>query len=213
MSWVRLFDAAFEGRTGLDPATFGPGPDPAADFAAAAASLVRRWRDGGAEVAVSVTGSPLPGAFVYRMMIGEYLVHGWDLGVATGQPLPFTEEQARYARALLSTILRPEFRGQAFGEDVPVPLDASELDRLIGFAGRDPAWTPPTAPAPPRAPTRRLVDRRGWSARGVDPGELAADLEVGPPSSFSCTRAPSVSRASSATSGIWSWPASDSRRQ
>ena len=36
--------------------------------------------------------------------------------------------------------LAPEYRGpdKSFGYEVPVPDDASAVDRLIGFLGRDP---------------------------------------------------------------------------
>ncbi|WP_202619175.1 hypothetical protein [Ornithinimicrobium cavernae] len=30
-----------------------------------------------------------------------------------------------------------------FGDAVPVPDEADVQDRLIGFIGRDPAWSPP----------------------------------------------------------------------
>jgi hypothetical protein len=41
-------------------------------------------------------------------------------------------------------MLRPEFRGpdKAFGVEVPVPDDAPVYDRLAGWFGRDPGWTP-----------------------------------------------------------------------
>jgi hypothetical protein len=43
--------------------------------------------------------------------------------------------------------MRPESRGpgKAFGPEVPVPDDAPSYDRLAGWFGRDPAWTPSSA--------------------------------------------------------------------
>lgn len=31
-----------------------------------------------------------------------------------------------------------------YGPRVPVPDDADNTDKLMGFIGRDPSWTPPT---------------------------------------------------------------------
>ena len=41
-------------------------------------------------------------------------------------------------------MLRPEFRGpdKDFGPEVPAPADATALQRLVAFLGRDPRWTP-----------------------------------------------------------------------
>jgi uncharacterized protein (TIGR03086 family) len=145
VSWLRMFDAGFAGGPGLDPATLGPGPDPAADFAEAGASVLRRWRDGGPQATVALAGSPTPGPVIYRMMVGEYLIHGWDLAVATDQPLPFTAEQAEFALAALRGMLEPKYRGEAFGPEISVPADAPAVVRLVAFSGRDPNWAPPAA--------------------------------------------------------------------
>jgi len=42
-------------------------------------------------------------------------------------------------------MLRPEFRGpdNAFGVEVTLPPGAPAYDRLAGWFGRDPGWSPP----------------------------------------------------------------------
>ena len=74
------------------------------------------------------------------MMTGEYLAHGWDLAIATGQPVPYTDEEAEVARVGLAPLLSPEYRGAGmpFGDVVDVPGHASALDKFLGFAGRTP---------------------------------------------------------------------------
>ena len=83
-----------------------------------------------------------PGAFA--MVLGEYLVHGWDLAVAVGAPWTPPAQACEAALAFFSGMVLPEYRGEDggfFGEEVPVDPDAPALDRLLGFAGRRPDWT------------------------------------------------------------------------
>lgn len=144
--WLHRFEAALAGRPGAeDPAaTYIAGADPAAEFAAGARDLINAWRSGDPDVLVALTGPPQPRGFLYGVMLGEFLVHGWDLARATGQPVPFTEDQAAATLDSLQGMLRPEYRGEgrAFGHEVPTDPDASTVDRLVAFAGRDPAWKP-----------------------------------------------------------------------
>ncbi|TDC76207.1 TIGR03086 family metal-binding protein [Streptomyces hainanensis] len=89
-------------------------------------------------------GVTLPAAVLGRVALNELLLHGWDLARATGQPYPADEASARAAIALLSAQTEDAAReGTGFGPVVPVPDDASSLDRAIGLGGRDPSWTPP----------------------------------------------------------------------
>ena len=80
-----------------------------------------------------------------RFYTADVFMHSWDLARATGQPVRLDED---FAAALLDG-MRPiedvmRSSGQ-YGEPVPVPDDAPAVDRLMGFIGRDPAWTPATA--------------------------------------------------------------------
>ena len=80
-----------------------------------------------------------------RFYTADVFMHSWDLARATGQPVRLDEDFA----AVLLDGMRPiedvmRSSGQ-YGEPVPVPDDAPAVDRLMGFIGRDPAWTPATA--------------------------------------------------------------------
>ena len=111
--------------------------------------LVEAWQDPGAwEGMTQAGGLTLPAEVTGLVALDELVLHGWDLARATRQHftcdpvstaavLEFTRESARPERAAS--------REGLFGPVVSVPEDASSLDRALGFAGRDPAWTPESA--------------------------------------------------------------------
>lgn len=142
VGWVRAFDAAANGSTfDGDPSVVEVGDDPAAQFRASADGVVAGWREHGFDREVSMMGGAQPAEVVFNMTVMEYLTHGWDLAVGTGQPVPFTEAEAEAVLRRAERTLPPEYRGGSmpFGEVVPVPDDAPAVDRLAGFMGRDPA--------------------------------------------------------------------------
>ncbi|HET6952608.1 MAG TPA: TIGR03086 family metal-binding protein [Acidimicrobiales bacterium] len=140
--WIRVFAAGVQGKPYEgDPGAHEAGPDPAAEFRAAAADLVDGWRARGFDGAVSLTGAgEVPARMALNMTLMEYLTHGWDLAVATGQPVPFTEAEAEETLARAEQTLPPQYRGEGmpFGDAVPVEGDAPAVDRLVGFMGREP---------------------------------------------------------------------------
>jgi uncharacterized protein (TIGR03086 family) len=82
-----------------------------------------------------------------RSMIGpltsDVLIHSWDLARATGLE-PVLDEQLCAEALALAEKNAELFKGsEMFGDPVPVPSDAPVCDRLLGFFGRDPAWTAP----------------------------------------------------------------------
>jgi uncharacterized protein (TIGR03086 family) len=143
VGWVQVFAAGSQGRTpDVDPTAVKAGDDPAAEFRAGAGDLVEGWRTHGADRTVRLTGgSEIPASMVFNMTLMEYFTHGWDLAVATGQDVPFTDEEAEATLAAAQATLPPEYRGagQSFGEIVPVPDDAPAVDRAVAFLGRTPA--------------------------------------------------------------------------
>lgn len=141
VGWLSHFAAAASGQTAPgDPAAHQVGDAPGEEFHAAAQRAVDAFRGGAAQHPIDLGHGPQPGTIVFDMMLIEYIGHGWDLAKATGQPAPFPPEAAEAALAAARQMLKPEYRGEVFGEPVPVPDDAPPVDRLVAFIGRDPSW-------------------------------------------------------------------------
>ena len=120
------------------------GDDWAAVFRDRAESLRAAWRAADLDRLVAGPGGEAPLRFRADQQITELAAHDWDLAKATGQPTRLDPALAEHALRWSRQMLRPEFRGpdKAFGLEVPVPEDAPAYDRLAGWFGRDPGWTP-----------------------------------------------------------------------
>ncbi|PRY57100.1 uncharacterized protein (TIGR03086 family) [Knoellia remsis] len=84
------------------------------------------------------------GQAIDRFYTADVFMHTWDLARATGQP---DRLDADFARRLLEGMESYDEALRAsgqYGPRIPVPEDADVTDRLMGFIGRDPQWTPPT---------------------------------------------------------------------
>ena len=144
VGWSASFDAAANGRTPEgDPTSYEASDKSAAEFRASVESIIGGWVENGTDREVSLIGpSGMPGQMVFEMTMMEYLAHGWDLGTATGQSLPYSEDEAQSVldRAKKSPIANDEYRGddKPFAHIVEVPDSAPALDRFAGFMGRTP---------------------------------------------------------------------------
>jgi uncharacterized protein (TIGR03086 family) len=139
VSWVRVFAAGLAGEPrDADPEAY-VSTDRAGDFRAAADKAVEGVRRLGLDRGVTLFSGSLPGAAVLAMAVGEYVAHGWDLATATGQPVPYTDEEASLSQEGLAPMLLDEYRGpdKPFGYAVPTPDDAPALVRMLRFSGRD----------------------------------------------------------------------------
>jgi uncharacterized protein (TIGR03086 family) len=123
------------------------GPDWRTSLPDRVRALARAWRDPAAWTGMTrVGGADQPAEVTGIILLGELVVHGWDLARGTG--LPF--EAGSGALAPLHDLIRQAFspdqdqaaRGQAFGPAIPVASDAPALDQTLGLLGRDPAWSP-----------------------------------------------------------------------
>jgi uncharacterized protein (TIGR03086 family) len=122
------------------------GADWAGDFRERAAALLGIWRAADLNRMVTLSGGrEAPLRTWADQQIAELAMHSWDLVRATDAPVALDPALAEHGLAWSRTMLRPQFRGpdKAFGEEVPVSEDAPAYDRLAGWFGRDPGWTPP----------------------------------------------------------------------
>lgn len=94
-------------------------------------------------------GVDLPGEIAGLVALDEIVVHGWDLARAAGLPSGVDDAAFRAVHAFLAPPPDADDAAPAdggpeglFGPPVPVPDDAPLIDRIIGLAGRDPAWSP-----------------------------------------------------------------------
>jgi uncharacterized protein (TIGR03086 family) len=92
-----------------------------------------------------VGGNTLPGEVTGVVALDEVVLHGWDLARATGQDFRCDPASAEAVLGFTERTAQPDqaaSRTGLFGPVVPVAEDAPTFDRALGFAGRDPAWTP-----------------------------------------------------------------------
>ena len=154
LAWLQYFAAALGDPTGarprLDPETWQPGEqdDPTAIVERANERIAQAIRSGVAGTTVVMVQARMAGDGVLAMALGEYLVHGWDLAVATGRAHVQDDRAAAPALEFLRTMIAPEHRGPdsgMFDHEVEPRPDASAFERLLCFTGRSPDWGAPSA--------------------------------------------------------------------
>ncbi|MGJ3509099.1 TIGR03086 family metal-binding protein [Enemella sp. A6] len=143
VGWLESFAAGYASETGECP-ELGSGEVPRAEagdrITAAADRLDAALAHGAAERPLSIGGGAMPGDMALSMILAEYIVHGWDLARATGQPWHPDPGAVTASYEFLQGMVTPEYRGPdgMFGDEVAVSETADELTKLIGFTGRNP---------------------------------------------------------------------------
>jgi uncharacterized protein (TIGR03086 family) len=127
-------------------------------FVTAAGDTQAAWADSTKlQQTMELPWATAPGAAMLGMYTSELTVHTWDLAQATGQrvdwhqptidvalasalrTLPSGDREAYFAQMADDPRFSPELKiHPPFRNAVPVPADASALDRLIGWYGRKP---------------------------------------------------------------------------
>ncbi|QRP46608.1 TIGR03086 family metal-binding protein [Amycolatopsis sp. FDAARGOS 1241] len=91
---------------------------------------------------VALGSATLPAAVVGDLVLGEFVLHGWDLARAAGATLSCPDETAEAVRASAVAMGGQARSMGVYGPEVAVPADAPPLDRALGASGRDPRWRP-----------------------------------------------------------------------
>ncbi|WP_157440528.1 TIGR03086 family metal-binding protein [Actinokineospora inagensis] len=87
-------------------------------------------------------GDPRPARYFHDMLLGELVLHGWDLAKATGQDLPVDEDVAVRVRDASAGYAEQAREYKVFGPEVQVGSDVSAFDQALAVSGRDPGWRP-----------------------------------------------------------------------
>ncbi|CCH80370.1 conserved hypothetical protein [Nostocoides japonicum T1-X7] len=118
--------------------------DWAADWVAGRAGTDSALAGADLERVVDVPWGQAPVGAALGMYVSELATHAWDLAVATGRTAGLDDELAAISLTGAMDKLPREGRGPEipFGPVVDVPQDAPAYDRLVGWNGRDPRWTP-----------------------------------------------------------------------
>ena len=134
-----MIASALQGQPPSDPT-----PDHLADGPAAGwAETVAHLRAAATPEALAATHrfpfGEYPGAAAMSVIVADQLVHAWDMAKAGELPLTIDDDLAEWALATWQQVVPAEGRsGPGFADVVPVADDASPVDRLAGYTGRQP---------------------------------------------------------------------------
>lgn len=120
------------------------GDDPARTYRETTATMLEAWRQPGAldrEVTLPRGRGPVESAL--HLHLGETLVHGWDLAVATGRRPTFDPDVVEASLEQYRSWLPPQRpEGSPFSDATEVADDDPPIRRLAAYLGRDVgAWS------------------------------------------------------------------------
>ncbi|GEA89987.1 TIGR03086 family metal-binding protein [Cellulomonas cellasea] len=144
--WAPALEAA--GRKAAAPAASATVADlPPGGWADELVARVRRavdaWsRPDAWEGDTALDGYTLPAGVVGGMLVGELVVHGWDLARATGHRVDWDDDVLTYLHGEVAYSAQTGREMGVYGPERTVPASASVLDRTLALTGRDPAWIP-----------------------------------------------------------------------
>ena len=112
---------------------------PANGWAAAAAALRAAATPDALSSAHQMPFGEVPGEVAFSVITADHLVHAWDLARATNQDFSVSDDLASWALATWQVVVPADGRtGDGFAAAVPVADDASAVDQLVAYTGRQP---------------------------------------------------------------------------
>ncbi|USX52842.1 TIGR03086 family metal-binding protein [Lentzea sp. HUAS12] len=115
------------------------GDDPVGAWERASAAAHAAWTVPGATTwTVHLSFGETPAVHYCWQMACDLALHAWDVASGIGAAQPIPEPVAEVLVNVTASRLRSVQGSAIIGPGVPVPDDAPAVDRLLGFAGRDP---------------------------------------------------------------------------
>lgn len=117
------------------------GGDWSADLVARLEGAAAAWSVPDAWAGTTSMGGPaeMPAETIGGMVLGEVLVHGWDLAQATGQQPAWDFDVLEYVHREVAATAGMGREMGIYGPEIPVPADAPLLQRILGLTGRRPS--------------------------------------------------------------------------
>jgi uncharacterized protein (TIGR03086 family) len=141
LQWGPMLVAAGHKQIG-GPASEEVGDGWLLSLEAQTADLVAAWSRPEAWQGSSPMGGPsMPAPTVGGLVLGELVVHGWDLARATGQSVSWPDDVVTRAYAAAEETAEQGRAMGMYGPAIALPAESSTMDRLLGVTGRDPQWT------------------------------------------------------------------------
>ena len=82
----------------------------------------------------------MPADGMATMLFLELVLHAWDLAKATGQVYRADDDTAKALLTAVQEYAEMYRQYQGFGEPVPAPDGAGDLELAVALSGRDPYW-------------------------------------------------------------------------
>jgi uncharacterized protein (TIGR03086 family) len=102
--------------------------------------ILAGWRRRGLADDVEFAGRILPAHLALGILQLELVVHGWDFAVSLHRPFAVADAHAAHVLGLARQTLNEKSRINAgFDPPMPVTVEASALDQLVAFTGRNPS--------------------------------------------------------------------------
>ncbi|GAA4012189.1 TIGR03086 family metal-binding protein [Allokutzneria multivorans] len=107
------------------------------------ARTLTAWRPASAWEGMTTMGGSfeLPADLVAGMVIGEFVLHGWDLARATNQHAEWDADVVSYVYA---EVARSADQGRSmgvYGPEASVSENAPILEKALALSGRSPSWS------------------------------------------------------------------------